>query len=128
MNSPFKSHVPIYDGKNSIRCADCGEDITMYSHMVSCTGDQQQTATETLLTERKATHGDWNKQAVTADNIIASMQDTPGWKSLHPTQRQALNLIATKMSRICCGNPDEPDHWDDIAGYAFLGKGGHKEV
>ena len=83
---------------------------------------------ETLIQTRKATHGDWNQQAVTADNLIASMQDASGWKSLHPTQRQALNLIATKMSRICCGNPDEPDHWDDIAGYALLGKGGHSEV
>jgi hypothetical protein len=25
-----------------------------------------------------------------------------------------------KMSRILCGNPNEPDHWRDIAGYATL--------
>jgi len=80
---------------------------------------------ETLTNERKSTHGDWNKQAITADNLVSSLEDSVNWRTLHPTQRQALILIATKMSRIACGNPNEPDHWDDIAGYAYLGKGGH---
>ena len=28
---------------------------------------------------------------------------------------------------IVCGDPNCADHWDDIAGYALLGKGGHPE-
>lgn len=35
-------------------------------------------------------------------------------------QWEALEMIATKMSRIVNGNPDKIDNWDDIAGYAKL--------
>jgi hypothetical protein len=35
-------------------------------------------------------------------------------------QWEALEMIASKMSRIVNGNPDKIDNWDDIAGYAKL--------
>jgi hypothetical protein len=35
-------------------------------------------------------------------------------------QWEALEMIASKMSRIVNGNPDKVDNWDDIAGYAKL--------
>jgi len=35
-------------------------------------------------------------------------------------QWEALEMVATKMSRIVNGNPDKIDNWDDIAGYAKL--------
>lgn len=38
------------------------------------------------------------------------------------TQMEALDLMATKQSRIVSGDPTFADHWDDIAGYARLGK------
>jgi hypothetical protein len=81
---------------------------------------------EALTNERKSTHGDWDTQALTANIFKDNMRDAPNWKGLSPGQAEALDMIATKISRILCGNPSEPDHWDDIAGYAYLGKGGHK--
>lgn len=33
---------------------------------------------------------------------------------------EALDMIATKMSRIMAGDPTYRDNWDDIAGYARL--------
>jgi len=35
----------------------------------------------------------------------------------------ALEMISLKLARIICGDPNFADHWDDIAGYAELGKG-----
>lgn len=43
-----------------------------------------------------------------------------GLKSLSPSQTEALQMIAHKMSRIYAGDPNHADHWDDIAGYATL--------
>jgi hypothetical protein len=34
---------------------------------------------------------------------------------------EALEMICTKIARILSGNPNDPDHWKDIAGYAELG-------
>jgi hypothetical protein len=39
---------------------------------------------------------------------------------LYPDQLQALDMIATKISRILTGNPSHIDSWIDIAGYAKL--------
>jgi hypothetical protein len=33
---------------------------------------------------------------------------------------ETLSMIAHKIGRIIAGNPEEPDHWRDIAGYAQL--------
>lgn len=40
--------------------------------------------------------------------------------ALTDVQRESIDLIATKLARICCGDPNHRDHWDDIAGYATL--------
>lgn len=80
---------------------------------------------EALVTERGKTHGDWKRQASCAHDfkaVISQYND----KGLEPFQREALEMICVKMSRILCGNAAEPDHWDDLAGYAVLGKEGHK--
>ena len=82
---------------------------------------------EALTNERKSTHGDWDTQSLLFDALLIRLTAAPGWYNLNHMQRAALINITQKMSRIVCGNPDEPDHWDDIAGYAFLGKGGHKQ-
>jgi len=38
-------------------------------------------------------------------------------------QGEAIHMICVKLARIVCGDPNHADHWDDIAGYARLGKG-----
>jgi hypothetical protein len=43
-----------------------------------------------------------------------------GWGSLRADQREALEMIATKIGRILNGNRDHIDSWHDIAGYAKL--------
>ena len=82
---------------------------------------------EALTTERKSTHGDWQVQSTIFDNLLFNLTQSPNWNTMNAMHRASLINIAQKMSRICAGDPDEPDHWDDIGGYALLGKGGHKK-
>lgn len=77
--------------------------------------------TSNLIQEREKTHGDWANGAMCADSLIAAMVNTPNWDTLNPSQRQALRCLALKMSRVLSGDPNHPDHWHDIAGYAVLG-------
>lgn len=80
-----------------------------------------------LTRERKNTHGDWKTQALCANELKKTARCGPSWENMASWQQEAIDMILTKVSRICCGDPNEPDHYDDIAGYAHLGKGGHSK-
>jgi len=72
------------------------------------------------LNERAKTHGNYADQARAAQFIKQLLRACPRWKDLSLPQMESLELIAMKLSRIVHGNPDEPDHWRDVAGYAEL--------
>jgi hypothetical protein len=82
---------------------------------------------EALTNERKNQHGDWRKQAMCAGRLKQVAEDSTNYPMLAHYQREALDMILTKVSRILEGDPAHADHWDDIAGYAFLGRGGHSK-
>jgi hypothetical protein len=74
-----------------------------------------------ILQEREKAHGDFERTAAVAQELKYVIRR---YKSnLSPQQREVMDQIASKMARILSGDPNEPDHWDDIAGYARLGKG-----
>lgn len=79
-----------------------------------------------VVAVRKNTHGDWKEQSRTSYEIKNALRRAFNWKNLSPSQREALDMIAVKMSRITTGNSREPDHWLDIQGYAELGMKGHE--
>jgi hypothetical protein len=81
------------------------------------------TDAKTLTDERHNTHGDWLKQASVSQELMGVIGSHDG--NLADHQKEALKMIAVKISRILSGDPNHADHWDDIAGYAYLGKGGH---
>lgn len=72
-----------------------------------------------LLIEREQTHGDFRLTAKVANDIREAAFWGP--REIKDTQREALTMIATKIARIMCGDPNAREHWDDIAGYAKLG-------
>lgn len=79
------------------------------------------------IAERAGTHGDFSAVAQTAQALLGALKDAHipkaslnVWPQLTPVQREALQTICTKLSRIMHGNPNERDHWHDIAGYATL--------
>ena len=79
--------------------------------------------TDALLAERGSTHGDYSNQAAVTQAIKAAMRTGPNWALMSDKQRDALEMIAVKQGRILCGDPNFPDHWDDLEGYARLGGG-----
>jgi hypothetical protein len=76
-----------------------------------------------IISERAKTHGDWNEVARISQTLKAIYRSSPNWESLSDSQREAMEMKAVKDARILCGNPNEPDHWKDSAGYAHLGGG-----
>jgi hypothetical protein len=73
-----------------------------------------------IIAEREKTHGNFPRQAKTAQSIKEVMRYTDNWEFMPEHQKEALELIATKLSRILNGNPAWHDTWHDIAGYAVL--------
>ncbi len=78
-------------------------------------------ATEQLLQERGGTYGDFTRVASLAQLLKQAIHGNCR-RTLLDIEVEALDLIATKIARICCGECNK-DHWDDIAGYAKLGSG-----
>jgi hypothetical protein len=76
--------------------------------------------TETLLVERRNTHGAFVDNARLSQAIKTLMHAAPGWPSMTDVQREALEMIALKLSRILSGQASFGDHWLDVAGYSTL--------
>ena len=81
----------------------------------------KQTVTE-ILQERQSTHGSFAEAANTIQRIKAIMRASPNWDKLSNAQREALEMVQSKVGRILHGDPQEPDHWADIQGYTKLGE------
>lgn len=84
-------------------------------------------ATVTLITERGKQHGNWHDQADTDQQLKYALRKSYNARhgNLSVTQIEALEMIMVKLSRILSGDPSHADHWDDLQGYAELGKSGH---
>lgn len=74
-----------------------------------------------ILKERSKTHGNWYDNAAISQSTKDLWGRSPNWEHLTISQRESLDMIAHKVGRILAGDPNHPDHWDDIAGYATLG-------
>lgn len=75
-----------------------------------------------LLDERQKTHGPYEEKAWTIQHLKKAMRASFGWSKLSPTQAESLDMIVHKIGRILTGDPNHPDHWEDIIGYAELAK------
>jgi hypothetical protein len=70
-----------------------------------------------VLTAREKTHGPFANNAKISQDLKQIFKSA-GIFSAVP--REALDMIATKLSRILSGHVANIDHWRDIAGYATL--------
>jgi hypothetical protein len=103
-------------------CEQCGADVGELCKE-GCPNTFSKSDPVALTNERKKQHGNWAHQAHVARNLKGIIDEHA--RNLSNGQREALDMIAVKISRILSGDPNHADHWDDIAGYAYLGKGGH---
>ncbi len=72
--------------------------------------------TEDLLLERSSTHGKFEDNARISQELKLILQDD----TMTDVQKEAIDMICTKLARIRSGHSHFKDHWDDIAGYARL--------
>lgn len=81
--------------------------------------------TDELLSKREQTHGpaaETFEVGIRLVNVITNYARTKTWEdeALLAHHFAILNILH-KIARILCGSYS-PDHWDDIEGYARLGK------
>lgn len=74
---------------------------------------------EATIATRESTHGPFTKNARIAQELKGVMR-CYDWYALTDVQREALEMIASKIARILNGHNKFKDHWHDIAGYAQL--------
>ena len=72
------------------------------------------------LAQRANTHGDFRDNAAISQELKQIIFTSPNAESFLPVQAEALDMIAHKIARICCGDFNEVDHWLDISGYSTL--------
>lgn len=75
-----------------------------------------------ILEDRGSRYGDFGVQAQTAQAIRKSFHLSPNWNTIPPYMREGLDLVATKISRMLCGDPMYMDNVIDILGYMTLVK------
>lgn len=72
------------------------------------------------LAERGARYGEFIENAGIAQALKQIMREGESWEKLDCDQREALDMIAAKVSRIVTGDPGYVDNWHDIIGYTRL--------
>lgn len=75
---------------------------------------------ETLKDRERIYGASFLDQSQIAQSLKTIIRNSPNWKRMRVDQRESLEMIATKISRICYGDPNEVDSWHDIQGYARL--------
>jgi len=78
---------------------------------------------EETLKERRSTHGDYKETALYSQCFKDLARSASSWSNMSAAQKESVDMILHKVARVICGNPDEPDHWVDIQGYAKLAEG-----
>lgn len=78
------------------------------------------TKVEDTLKERGSEYGNYLQQARLSQRLLSDMRMSQSWCLAADDQKDALQMIAVKISRILTGNPNNLDNWHDIQGYARL--------
>lgn len=84
---------------------------------------QPKSNVDKTLKAHEKLYGNFAEQSVTAQQlkfVMRNIRIEDEWQNLIADQREALEMIATKISRILHGDPNHIDSWHDIAGYALL--------
>jgi hypothetical protein len=69
-----------------------------------------------VLNERGASYGSFEGMAILAQEL----KDVLVTDKMSVQQKEAMQMICTKLARIAVGDPNHKDSWVDIAGYATL--------
>jgi hypothetical protein len=70
-----------------------------------------------VLEERESRYGSFDDNAEIAQKVKAIFRTAPKWDRLSCTQQEALDMTASKISRMLSGDPSYEDNVVDIIGY-----------
>ena len=73
-----------------------------------------------ILADRGSKYGDFHTHAMVTQDIKRVMVNSNSWVLMTPAMREALEMVAHKIGRICNGDPFYKDSWTDIIGYVKL--------
>ena len=73
-----------------------------------------------LLETRQQTHGSFEDNALLSQRLKRVLRASAGWEKLTDVERESIDMIALKFSRILSGKSMEKQHWEDVVGYANL--------
>jgi nucleoid-associated protein YejK len=73
-----------------------------------------------VLEQRGDAYGDYSEQAHLAQVLKDCIRNSPTYPDMLAIERESLEMICTKLSRILTGSPHHEDSWVDITGYAQL--------
>lgn len=95
-----------------------GPIITKEEDLISLKPVVAKNAIGEILEERGSRYGSFEDNATTSQELKVFLDKSEA--PLSYVQREALEMIFHKISRILNGDPDYDDSWRDIAGYAEL--------
>lgn len=81
--------------------------------------NQSQKVDSTLAT-RENNYGSFTDNADISQQLKDVIRSGKSYDKLSNTQKEVLEMICTKISRIMGGDPSYLDTWHDISGYAKL--------
>lgn len=73
-----------------------------------------------LTATRQTTHGDFRTNARISQKLKAVVRSYDGWEHLDDVEKESVDMICLKLSRIISGKSLERQHWEDVEGYARL--------
>jgi len=73
-----------------------------------------------ILSERQDQYGDFFNRSKISQDFKNLIRQGESYRLLKADQKEALEMIATKVGRIVNGDPDYLDSWLDIQGYCQL--------
>jgi hypothetical protein len=82
--------------------------------------EKQMPGIHNILEARHDVHGEFSDNSRIAQAIKDVMHQSPNWRGLDASKKEALEMIASKIARALSGDSSHLDHWIDIAGYAQL--------
>lgn len=78
------------------------------------------TSIGSVLQERGSRYGEFISNANVSQDLKCIMEQSTNWNNMDSDMREALHMIAHKISRILEGDYSYDDSWVDIAGYSTL--------
>ena len=100
------------------------EDLLVWQDTNELINDEEENTTTTtigsVLQERGSRYGEFINNANVSQDLKCIMEQSTNWNNMDKDMREALHMIAHKISRILEGDYTYDDSWVDIAGYSTL--------